>query len=117
MVSGKLREVMLRADGAGELAGAGVLRGRAGHPVCGDELELTVRLENGCIAELRWRAVGCPAAMAVAALAPSALCGAPLDAAKARLAQALAAHGGLAAHELHAERLLLQALAAATGPP
>jgi len=115
MVSDRLREVMLQAEGAGELLGDGVLRGAATHPVCGDEVQLTLRIADGCIHELRWQASGCPAAMAVAALAPRALIGSSLEQAGAKLHQALAVHGGLAAHERHAEGLLLRALAAAAG--
>ena len=116
MVSDRLREVMLQAAGAGELLGDGVRRGGATHPVCGDEVQLTLRLADGCITELRWQANGCPAAMAVAALAPRALIGVSLVQAAAKLHQALAGHGGLLPHERHAEGLLLRALAAAAGP-
>lgn len=113
MVGARLRDVMMRAAGAGSLAGDGVAVGAAEHPVCGDRIELSVRLTGGVVAELRWRAHGCPAAMAVAALAGETLPGAPVDAVAARFAAALAAHGGLAAHERHAEALLLRAFAAA----
>lgn len=116
MVSERLRAVMLRAAGAGELLGDGVRRGLAEHPVCGDRVQLTLRIAGGRIEDLRWQANGCPAAMAVAALAADTLAGAPLADVAARLRQALADHGGLAAHERHAEGLVLRALAAATAP-
>lgn len=115
MVAARLRDVMLRAVGAGSLAGEGVAVGAAEHPVCGDRIELSVRFVAGNVAELRWRAHGCPAAMAVAALAGATLPGAPVADVGARLAAALAAHGGRAAHERHAEALLLRAFAAAAG--
>jgi NifU-like protein involved in Fe-S cluster formation len=116
MVSERLRAVMLRAAGAGELAGDGVSRGLAEHPVCGDRVQLTVRVASGRIEDLRWQANGCPAAMAVAALAADALRGAPLADAAVLLRRALDLHGGLAAHERHAEGLVLRALAAAAAP-
>jgi nitrogen fixation NifU-like protein len=113
MVGPRLREVMLQSPGAGRLEGQDVAVGTAEHPVCGDRIEISLRLTTGCITELRWRANGCPAAMATAALAGQALVGTPLAEAASRLGAALAAHGGLAPHERHAEALLLRALAAA----
>lgn len=113
MVSTGLREVMLRAPGAGQLTGAGVQHGSAEHPVCGDQIELSVRLAGDRLGELRWLARGCPASMAVAALAGEVLAGVAVAEAPAALRAALQAHGGLAAHERHAEGLLLRALAAA----
>jgi len=115
MVSAALRTVMLAAEGAGELQGAGVLHGAAEHPVCGDQVELSVRIAGGCIAELAWRARGCPASMAVPAVAVAVLRGAPVGEVALRLRAELARLGDLAAAERHAERLFLRAFAAATG--
>ena len=114
-MSPALRRLMAAAEGAGELEGAGVVRGRAEHPVCGDVVELTVRLVAGCIEELAWRASGCPATLAVCAAAATSLAGAPLGEARARLRARLHELGGLDAHEGHAERILLDALRRAGG--
>lgn len=109
MVGAALRAVMLAAEGAGALpAPAG--QGAAEHPVCGDLIEVDVQLRDGVIDDLRWRASGCPASMAVAAAAPAALRGIAPLAAAAALRQRLAQLGDLQAHERHAERLFLQAL-------
>jgi nitrogen fixation NifU-like protein len=99
--------------GVGDLAGPGVVRGEAEHPVCGDRLEFSLRLDGGIVRDLRWRAAGCPATTAVAALAAVTLPGTPAAAAAATLRRALADHGGLAAAERHAEGMALRALAAA----
>lgn len=104
---------MIAAEGSGELAGAGVTTGRASHPVCGDEVAVDVRLSDGVLEELAWRARGCPACVAVAAAAGQALRGAPAGEAAPLLRQRLDQLGGLAAHERHAERLFLDALRAA----
>lgn len=101
---------MLAGDGAGELTGAGVRFGRAEHPICGDVMEITVRFDGDLIADLAWRADGCPATLAVAAAAREALCGVTLVDAEPRLRSRLQALGGLGAHEQHAERMLLRAL-------
>ena len=104
-----LRLAMVAAEGAGELAGEGVLSGRAEHPVCGDVVEVDVRLRDGRVEALAWRAHGCPACMAVASVSP-ALRGGRADQAGPRLRARLAELGDLAAHERHAERLFLDAL-------
>lgn len=115
MVSERLRDVMLAADGAGALAGDDVRHGAATHPVCGDEVELFVRLDGRAIRDLGWLAAGCPATMAVTALARSALVGAPIDDAEARLHAAITELGGLARQERHAAAIVLRALAMAGG--
>lgn len=105
---------MLEAEGAGALDGAGVVAGDAEHPVCGDLVSVSLRLRApGVIEDLRWRAMGCPASLAVAAAAPAALRGAPVGEVAARLRQRLAALGDLAAHERHAERLFVAAVSRA----
>jgi NifU-like protein involved in Fe-S cluster formation len=113
MVGPKLRAVLLASVGAGALTGDDVRTGSAEHPVCGDRTEVDVRLVDGRIAELRWRASGCPATQAVAATAAQAVIGSrPCDAAVSLRAQ-LVALGDLASYERHAEAMFLRALAAA----
>ncbi|MCA8974614.1 MAG: iron-sulfur cluster assembly scaffold protein [Planctomycetes bacterium] len=113
MVGPRLREVMLEARFAGELEGADVRRGEAEHPVCGDRVQLSLRVAGGRILDLRWLAAGCPAAMAVTALAARVLIDSPTFSIAAVIEQAIADHGGLQPHELHAKKLVLRALAAA----
>ncbi|MHC4515758.1 MAG: iron-sulfur cluster assembly scaffold protein [Planctomycetota bacterium] len=108
-----LRAVMLRGEGAGELAGTDVRTGAAEHPVCGDVVEVDCRLPGGRILELAWRAQGCPATLAVAASASKALLGRRAQDAPGLLRQRLQELGGLDAEEHHAERLFLLALSRA----
>ena len=110
MVGPRLRELARRAEGAQRLDGADVQHGRAEHPVCGDLVELSWREADGRILELGWRANGCPAAVAVAAATAQCLVGAPRAEAATRLRAYLGGLGGLATHERHAERLVLEAL-------
>jgi NifU-like protein involved in Fe-S cluster formation len=119
MVSPQLRALIADASGSGALTGAAFGRGRGEHPVCGDAVEVDVRLLRGRIHELRWRAQGCPACFAVAAAAALALPGAEPDRAGDLLRAALAARGDLAADERHAEAMFLRALSAAVAavPP
>ena len=113
MVSDGLRALLERGDGVGELAafaGEGVGTGFSEHPVCGDRVQLSVRVQDGDVIEIRWRASGCPASMAVAALTVQALTGVAIGELDAVLHEAIADHGGLLRHERHAEAMALRAL-------
>lgn len=113
MVAPGLRALLDEGDGAGVFEGADARIGAAEHAVCGDRVQLSVRLAPGTVRAVRWRAAGCPASMAVAALAARVLVEVPIEQAAATLGRAVAAAGGLAAHERHAEALVLRALRAA----
>ena len=113
MVTPKLRDLLSRAPGNGSLAGDSVLHGSGEHPVCGDVVELDVRLADDRIAELRWRAQGCPATLAVASLAAEVLAGQVVADAASCLRSALVAAGDLEPHERHAEAMFGRALRAA----
>lgn len=113
VVSERLQQVLIEATCVGPVSDG--RSGRAHHPVCGDEVVLSVQLVDGRAAAIGWQARGCPASMAVAALAARALVGCDASTAPAVLRQAIAAHGGLAAHEHHAEGLALRAFHQALG--
>ncbi|MEO6596800.1 MAG: iron-sulfur cluster assembly scaffold protein, partial [Planctomycetota bacterium] len=113
MVDQRLRDVLLRAEGIGEFEGPGTASGSAEHPVCGDRVVLSVLVANAVLRAVRWRATGCPASMAIAALAAKVLVDVPVPEAADALRAAISAHGGLAAHERHAEGMAQRALAAA----
>ena len=113
IMESSLRQVLLAGEGVGELTGPGTGQGVADHPVCGDRVQLSVQHEDGTIRAVRWRAAGCPASMAVAALCAKVLVDVPVASAAAALRAAVAAHGGLASHERHAEVMALRALAVA----
>lgn len=108
-----MRALVRAGECAGTLSGDGVASGRAEHPVCGDTLEFDVRFAGERVAEVAWRAEGCPATLSVAAVAAEAWRGVCVDEAPARLATRLAELGGLARHERHAERAALRAFDAA----
>ena len=108
-----LRQVLVAGEGVGEFSGPGTGQGVADHPVCGDRVQLSVQRDGGTIRTVRWRAAGCPASMAVAALCAKVLVDVPVASAAETLRVAIAGHGGLEAHERHAEAMALRALAAA----
>lgn len=115
MVQGRLREVLERGAGVGVFDEPDARVGRAEHPVCGDRVQLSVRLTGDRVLGVRWQAAGCPASMALAALAAEALVDVAVDELDATLRAAIAAHGGLARAEHHAEAMVLRALHAAVG--
>ena len=110
MVTEALKGVLERGFGVGELAGEDVGSGFAEHPICGDRVQLSVQHEGGVIRAVRWRADGCPASMAIAALAAEVLVDVPSKDLAATLHEAIGSHGGLARHEHHAEAMVLRAL-------
>lgn len=110
MVSARLREVLVAGERMGDLEGPDVRVGHAEHPVCGDRVQLSVRRAGDRIVEVKWRAAGCPASMAVAALAARVLVDVAIGEAVAVLRAAIVEYGGLAPHEKHAESMVLRAL-------
>lgn len=116
-MSPALREAIREGDGVGRLepdaVGMPVGTGRGAHPVCGDEIEVDVRLADGRVADLAFRARGCPATLAVAAVLRRALHGSDPRLAPERLGRCLQSLGGLARHERHAERIALEAFGGA----
>lgn len=115
MVSDGLREVLERGDGVGELHGENAASGFAEHAICGDQVQMSVRATGGQLHEVRWRASGCPASMAIAALAAEVLRGVAIADVDAVLHEAITTRGGLKRHEHHAERMVLRALHEALG--
>ncbi|MEC7724045.1 MAG: iron-sulfur cluster assembly scaffold protein [Planctomycetota bacterium] len=113
MVSEALRALLQRGEGVGEIEGANT--GAAEHPVCGDRMQLSVLVEDGVVRRVCWRASGCPASMAVAALCSEVLVDVPVDDAARALVDGIAARGGLRRHEQHAEKMALRALREALG--
>lgn len=84
------------------------------NPACGDVLKLTLRLSFGHIAEIRFQAKGCVAAMACgSALTELALGKSPAQARTLRKEAVLAAVGGLPPASQHAAQLALDTLDAA----
>jgi nitrogen fixation protein NifU and related proteins len=83
------------------------------NPVCGDILELSARMENGRIAEARFRTRGCVTAMACSSLLTELLRGkTPAEARKITPDQVSDALGGLPSATFHAAQLARDAAVA-----
>ena len=88
--------------------------GKAGNSACGDELELSVRVESGRVAEARFLAKGCSALIATASLVTEELVGASLPQARALdPARVVISAGGLPERGQHAVAVVGRALAQA----
>ena len=81
------------------------------NPACGDVLELTARILNGRIEDIRFRAKGCVAAMACASALTEIVSGIPVsDAQQVQREEVLQKVGGLPEASGHAAYLAIDAL-------
>jgi NifU-like protein involved in Fe-S cluster formation len=86
---------------------------RIENPACGDVLELAVRIADGLIVEIRFRAKGCVAAMACGSAVTELATGKTLAEARSLSREELVhAVGGLPAASSHASYLAIDTLAA-----
>jgi nitrogen fixation NifU-like protein len=84
------------------------------NPACGDILKLTMRVQDGHIAEIRFRAKGCVPAMACGSLLTELVKGkTPKEAGKLGRERLIEAIGGLPEASTHAGHLAIDALTAA----
>ena len=95
---------------AGKLANA-TAQVQASNPVCGDILELAVRVENGGIVEARFLCRGCTTSIACASFLTERLTGCSLATARSITAENIsAALGGLPPATFHGAQLATDAL-------
>jgi nitrogen fixation NifU-like protein len=84
------------------------------NPVCGDSLKLWVRVDDGKIADARFKAQGCPAAIATSSFATEMIIGMEVDQARALTREEIAdALGGLPASKIHCSVLASEAIQSA----
>jgi nitrogen fixation protein NifU and related proteins len=88
--------------------------GKVGSPVCGDLMEIYIKVVEGHIADIKYRTFGCGAAIASSSIASEMVKGQPLafaaELSDEKVAQAL---GGLPEAKLHCSNLAATALHAA----
>jgi nitrogen fixation NifU-like protein len=81
------------------------------NPICGDRLQVWLRISNGVIVEMRWKANGCAPAIAAASMASELVAGMPVSEARSfdreRLVREL---GGLPPRKAHAAALVASAI-------
>ena len=115
MYSSKLLDHFEHPRNPGELSDADA-HVRVENPACGDILELSLRVSDGRIREVRFLAKGCVPAMACGSLITEMVAGKTVDEAKAIDRNAvLKGIGGLPPASGHAAQLAIDALRAVLG--
>ncbi len=85
--------------------------GRAGNPVCGDLMEMSIKVEDDVIADIKFRTFGCGAAIATSSMATELIKGKTIDEALEISNRAIAeALDGLPPVKMHCSVLAAEAL-------
>ena len=88
--------------------------GKVGNPVCGDLMEMMIKVREGRIADIKFRTFGCGAAIATSSIATEIVMGKSLEeAAQLTRQQVAEALGGLPPQKVHCSNLAAEALHAA----
>jgi nitrogen fixation NifU-like protein len=112
MYSAQLLDHFQNPRNVGDVAGADAIA-EIENPVCGDRLRLSVRVNEGRIVEIRFKAKGCVPSMACASALTELVAGKTVG--EARTVQrdsVIDAVGGLPQASTHAAQLALDALSA-----
>ncbi|MEW6074837.1 MAG: Fe-S cluster assembly scaffold protein NifU [Candidatus Omnitrophota bacterium] len=111
--SNKLMEYFLHPRNVGEIENPSG-KGRVGNVVCGDIMELYIKVEDNIITDAKFKTLGCGAAIATSSIVTEMVKGKTLDEAlKVSNKAVVEALGGLPQHKLHCSVLAEQALKAA----
>lgn len=88
--------------------------GKVGNPMCGDVMEMFIKVKDDRIDDVKFRTFGCGAAIATSSIATEMIKGKPLDEAVKLSNKAVAeALGGLPAQKMHCSNLAADAVRAA----
>ncbi len=94
----------------GEIANADGI-GLAGNPICGDVMQISIKVENGIICDAKFKTFGCAAAIASSSMATELIIGKRIEEAKKITNQLVTeALGGMPRHKIHCSVLVEQAL-------
>jgi nitrogen fixation NifU-like protein len=88
--------------------------GKVGNPMCGDVMEMFIKVKDNRIDDVKFRTFGCGAAIATSSIATEMIKGKSLDEAVKLSNKAVAeALGGLPAQKMHCSNLAADAVRAA----
>ena len=88
--------------------------GKVGNPMCGDVMEMFIKVEDDRIEDVKFRTFGCGAAIATSSIATEMIKGKSLDEAVNLSNKAVAdALGGLPAQKMHCSNLAADAVRSA----
>jgi nitrogen fixation protein NifU and related proteins len=94
----------------GEIEGADGV-GEVGNPVCGDMMRFSIKVEDGKIADVKYKTFGCGAAIAVSSMVSELAMGRTLEEAKQLTREKVAEElGGLPPNKMHCSNLGAEAL-------
>ncbi len=111
--SEKVMEHFMEPHNVGELPDANGI-GTVGNPVCGDIMKLYIKVENDVIVDVKFKTLGCGAAIASSSILTDMVKGKTIEEAKTVSNQAVAeALGGLPARKRHCSVLAEEALGSA----
>ena len=113
LYSEKVMENFANPQNVGELEDANGV-GEVGNAKCGDIMKIFLKIENGIIADVKFKTYGCASAIATSSIATEMIKGQPLEKAIELSNKAVVnALGGLPPHKIHCSVLAEQAIKAA----
>lgn len=85
--------------------------GQVGNPICGDVMRITIKVKDGKIQDLKFKTLGCGAAIATSSMITELAKGLPLEEAmKVSNKDVAESLGGLPPQKLHCSNLAAEAL-------
>ena len=113
MYNEKVMETFKNPKNVGEIENPDGI-GTVGHEVCGDIMQITLRIENDVITDAKFKTFGCAAAIATSSTATEMVKGMTVEEAlKLTNKRVIDALGGLPAQKLHCSVLAEEAIKAA----
>jgi nitrogen fixation NifU-like protein len=110
MYSDKVMDHFSNPRNVGEIADADGV-GQVGNPTCGDVMKLTIKIEDGRIADVKFKTFGCGAAVATSSMVTEMVMGKTIEEALAVSNKAVAdALDGLPPQKMHCSNLAADAL-------
>jgi nitrogen fixation protein NifU and related proteins len=110
MYSDRVMDHFMNPRNVGEIGDADGI-GVEGNPVCGDLMKITIKVEDGRIADVKFKTFGCGAAIATSSMVTEMVMGKTLDDAMDISNRAVAeALGGLPSVKMHCSNLAADAL-------
>jgi len=110
MYTDKVMEHFTNPRNMGEIENADGV-GQVGNPVCGDVMKITISVVDGRVADVKFRTLGCAAAIATSSITTEMARGRTLDEAMKITRQQVADElGGLPPQKMHCSNLAAQGL-------
>lgn len=110
MYSDKVMEHFSNPRNIGEIENPDGL-GEVGNPVCGDVMKITIRVEDGRVADIGFKTLGCAAAIATSSITTEMAKGKTLEEAMEITREQVAEElGGLPPNKMHCSNLAAEGL-------